>query len=34
MGAGKWGVSYHAAQRADQHISIPMVDMVESLNVS
>jgi len=34
MGAEKWGVSDHAAQRADQHIIIPMVGMVESLNVS
>ena len=34
MGAEKWGVSDHAAQRADQHIVIPMMGMVESLNVS
>lgn len=34
MGAEKWGVSEHAAQRADQHIIIPMMGMVESLNVS
>ena len=34
MGAEKWGVSDHAAQRADQHIIIPMAGMVESLNVS
>lgn len=34
MGAEKEGVSDHAAALANQHIIIPMMGMVESLNVS
>ena len=34
MGAEKPGVSTEAAERADQHIIVPMHGMVESLNVS
>lgn len=34
MGAEKWGVSDAAADMADEHILIPMMGMVESLNVS
>ena len=34
LGAEKWGVSDRAAELCDQHIIIPMVGMVESLNVS
>lgn len=34
MGAEKWGVCEQTASQADHHIIIPMVGMVESLNVS
>lgn len=34
LGTEKWGVSDRAAQLCDQHIVIPMMGMVESLNVS
>lgn len=34
LGAEKWGVSEEAAQLADGHIMIPMLGMVQSLNVS
>ncbi|MEM1367953.1 MAG: tRNA (guanosine(18)-2'-O)-methyltransferase TrmH [Cyanobacteria bacterium P01_H01_bin.15] len=34
MGAEKWGVSTTAAAKADGHVIIPMLGMVESLNVS
>lgn len=34
LGTEKWGVSDRAAALCDQHIVIPMVGMVESLNVS
>jgi rRNA methylases len=34
MGAELWGVSPIGAQLADAHITIPMVGLVESLNVS
>lgn len=34
LGTEKWGVSPEAAERADAHILIPMMGMVESLNVS
>ncbi len=34
MGAEKWGVSNQAATLADHHITIPMMGMVQSLNVS
>ena len=34
LGAEKWGVSQEAAERVDGHIIIPMLGMVESLNVS
>ncbi|MEA5512148.1 tRNA (guanosine(18)-2'-O)-methyltransferase TrmH [Crocosphaera sp. UHCC 0190] len=34
LGAEKWGVSQEAAQLADGHIIIPMLGMVQSLNVS
>ena len=34
LGTEKWGVSDVAAELCDQHIIIPMVGMVESLNVS
>ncbi len=34
MGAEKWGVSETAASLADGHIIIPMMGMVQSLNVS
>lgn len=34
LGAERWGVSDHAAALVDQHITIPMVGLVESLNVS
>jgi len=34
LGTEKWGVSDVAAALCDQHIVIPMVGMVESLNVS
>ncbi|MFW6359430.1 MAG: tRNA (guanosine(18)-2'-O)-methyltransferase TrmH [Chroococcales cyanobacterium] len=34
LGAEKWGVSEEAADLVDQHIIIPMMGMVQSLNVS
>jgi tRNA (guanosine-2'-O-)-methyltransferase len=34
LGAEKWGVSEEAAALADAHIVIPMLGMVQSLNVS
>ena len=34
LGAEKWGVSEAAAKAADQNIIIPMMGMVQSLNVS
>ncbi len=34
LGTEKWGVSQEAASLADQHILIPMMGMVRSLNVS
>ena len=34
LGAEKWGVTEEAAQLADEHIIIPMLGMVQSLNVS
>jgi tRNA (guanosine-2'-O-)-methyltransferase len=34
LGAEKWGVSEEAASLADTHIVIPMLGMVQSLNVS
>ena len=34
MGAEKYGVSDQAAEQADEHILIPMMGMVSSLNVS
>ncbi len=34
LGAEKWGVSQEAASLVDGHIIIPMLGMVESLNVS
>ncbi|MEM8780163.1 MAG: tRNA (guanosine(18)-2'-O)-methyltransferase TrmH [Cyanobacteria bacterium P01_G01_bin.49] len=34
LGAEKWGVSEEAAQLVDGHIIIPMLGMVQSLNVS
>lgn len=34
LGTEKWGVSPEAAERADAHILIPMMGMVQSLNVS
>lgn len=34
LGAEKWGVSAQAAELADAHIIIPMMGMVQSLNVS
>ena len=34
LGAEKWGVSSEAAQAADANIVIPMMGMVQSLNVS
>lgn len=34
FGAEKWGVTKEAAQLADEHIVIPMLGMVQSLNVS
>ncbi len=34
LGAEKWGVSETAAKLCDEHIIVPMVGMVESLNVS
>ncbi len=34
FGAEKWGVTQEAAQLADEHIIIPMLGMVQSLNVS
>ncbi len=34
LGTEKWGVSDRAAELCDQHIVIPMMGMVESLNVS
>ena len=34
LGAEKWGVSQEAAKLVDGHIIIPMLGMVESLNVS
>ncbi|ULH14557.1 tRNA (guanosine(18)-2'-O)-methyltransferase TrmH [Deinococcus sp. KNUC1210] len=34
LGAEKWGVSDAAAEAADQNIVIPMMGMVQSLNVS
>jgi tRNA (guanosine-2'-O-)-methyltransferase len=34
LGAEKWGISPEAAQLADAHIVIPMMGMVQSLNVS
>ncbi|GGJ41359.1 tRNA (guanosine(18)-2'-O)-methyltransferase TrmH [Deinococcus roseus] len=34
LGAEKWGVSEDAAKAADQNIIIPMMGMVQSLNVS
>ncbi|MGK7934500.1 MAG: tRNA (guanosine(18)-2'-O)-methyltransferase TrmH [Xenococcaceae cyanobacterium] len=34
LGAEKWGVSSEAAKLVDGHIIIPMLGMVESLNVS
>ncbi len=34
LGAEKWGVSKEAAGLVDEHIIIPMVGMVQSLNVS
>ncbi len=34
LGTEKWGVSPEAAQQADQHVIIPMMGMVQSLNVS
>lgn len=34
LGAEKWGVSKEAAQLVDGHITIPMLGMVQSLNVS
>jgi tRNA (guanosine-2'-O-)-methyltransferase len=34
LGTEKWGVSPEAAERSDAHILIPMMGMVQSLNVS
>ena len=34
LGTEKWGVGEEAARLVDHHISIPMVGMVQSLNVS
>lgn len=34
MGAEKEGISEQAAREADEHITVPMMGMVESLNVS
>jgi len=34
LGAERWGVSHEAAALVDEHITIPMVGLVESLNVS
>jgi len=34
MGNEKWGVSEEASQKVSEHIIIPMLGMVESLNVS
>ena len=34
LGAEKWGVSEKAANLVDRHIAIPMMGMVQSLNVS
>ncbi len=34
LGTEKWGVSAEAAELADGHIQIPMMGMVQSLNVS
>lgn len=34
LGAEKWGVSQTAADEVDKHIIIPMMGMVQSLNVS
>nr|WP_267383260.1 tRNA (guanosine(18)-2'-O)-methyltransferase TrmH [Cyanobacterium sp. uoEpiScrs1] len=34
FGSEKWGVTQEAAQLADEHIIIPMLGMVQSLNVS
>ncbi|KFF41364.1 MAG: rRNA methylase [Candidatus Atelocyanobacterium thalassa isolate SIO64986] len=34
LGAEKWGVSKEASQLVDGHITIPMLGMVQSLNVS
>lgn len=34
LGAEKWGVSQEAAASADAHVIIPMLGMVQSLNVS
>ncbi len=34
LGAEKWGVSEEAAREVDEHIIIPMLGMVQSLNVS
>ncbi|GEM87094.1 TrmH family RNA methyltransferase [Meiothermus granaticius] len=34
LGAEKWGVSAEAAEGADAHVAIPMLGMVQSLNVS
>ena len=34
LGTEKWGVSPEAAEQADAHILIPMMGMVQSLNVS
>nr|AUG32221.1 putative tRNA (guanosine-2'-O-) - methyltransferase [Paulinella longichromatophora] len=34
LGAEKWGLSKNAAELVDQAISIPMIGMVQSLNVS
>jgi len=34
VGSEKYGVSQHAAELADEHILIPMLGMVQSLNVS
>ena len=34
MGAEKYGISPLAEQLADEHITVPMMGMVESLNVS
>jgi tRNA (guanosine-2'-O-)-methyltransferase len=34
LGTEKWGVSPEAATLSDEHIQIPMMGMVQSLNVS